>query len=230
MNARTRLTPTPKSIATLALGLIVPGLLAVITLVTTPGGVAAGPCDACPPNQDVTLAIPANVAEIEGVEERPKWIGTGVVVSIGQTICITATGIVHDGGGYSGGPDGDVSRCGDPSPSFPDWNECVAHLALIGRIRRIDTSLVDLDDGIAGPACPNSRPPACGLSPTLYGPGHVGAAFTVTATEAGQIELALNDGDTDNNSGGFSARVQVLACGPTATEPMAWGRVKSLFR
>ncbi len=230
MKDRVRMSRAWRGIAIAALGVIVLCLSAGVALVATPSGAKAEPCDACPPNQDVTVAVPANVAEIEGIEERPKWIDTGVVVSVGQTICVTSSGSVQDGGGYSGGPNGDLSLCGDPSPSFPDWNECVAHLALIGRIRRFDNSLVDLDDGVAGPACPNSRPPSCGLSPTLYGPGHVGASFTGTASDAGVIELALNDGDTNNNAGGFSARVQVLQCGPTASEPMAWGRVKSLFR
>ena len=206
-----------------------PALFGVVTLLAMSCDAVAGPCNACPPNQDVAIAIIANVAEIEGVEERPKWWDTGVDVIVGQTICITASGTVFDGGGYAGDPNGNLLLCGDPSPTFPDWNECVAHLALVGRIRRPDNIRVWLDDGVPGAACPNGRPPVCGPFPTLFGPGHVGISFAGTASDAGRIELALNDGDTDNNSGSFTARVKTLLC-PTATETMPWGRIKGLYR
>ena len=158
----------------------------------------AGSAGICPPagscSTPVTREIPSRTPEPGDPNQRPIWVRTNVFIQVGDQLTITATGHVDDGGGFSAGPDGN-GFVGDPQAQFPDWYQTVAHLSLVGRLRLLsDTTMtVALDD--------NAN--ANGLS----GPGFVGSAFSMVATASGSVELAVNDGDTGNNSGAFYASI-----------------------
>jgi len=196
----------------------------VCTRFSSQSPVFAQSCDgACPDPVDV----PADVPEPGDPNHRPIWVRTGVFADAGETLCIETWGIVDDnifGGGVEAGPNG-ADFCGDLNPNLPDWYNDIAHLCLAGRVRlESDTTQVRrLDDHVDGDPCPNVE------GSFLWGPGHIGEAFTMVADQAGWVELAVNDGDTANNSGSFTATICVLP-GPTATRDVTWGRIKSLYR
>ncbi|MBI3005381.1 MAG: Ig-like domain-containing protein, partial [Ignavibacteriales bacterium] len=81
-----------------------------------------------------TAGLTANVPEPGDPSQRPRWVPTGIVVEVGDTLVVMATGLVNDGGGNSAGPNG-TGIGGDPNPSFPDWYNSVSHISLIGRLR-----------------------------------------------------------------------------------------------
>ena len=171
----------------------------------------------CLCNDIITLEIPGTIPEPGDPQGRPMWIDTGILVSAGTTLCLTATGQVADGGGNVTGPNGMPDLCGDPNPSFPNWYNDVAHTALIGRLRLMSDpgTVVRLDDSI-------DEDPCSGL-------GHVGETFEMTLSSAGYIELAVNDGDTGNNTGSYSVQICTTE-GVVAAQKATWGAVKGLYR
>lgn len=195
-------------------------LLLVVIMILPSMSMAESCAEFC--DVPVVVSVPSHEPDPDDPNQRPRWISTGVFVQAGETLCIETSGQVNDGGGYVAGPNG-TSFCGDPNPNYPDWYNDIAHICLIGRLRldSDSTAVMRLDDGIDGDQCDGEG--------FLWGPGHVGGSFSMVSSDTGWIELAVNDGDTFNNSGAFIASICVLS-DATATQSVTWGRVKSLYR
>jgi hypothetical protein len=108
-----------------------------------------------------------------------SYTDTGLDLSAGRKVTVTASGTVSPGPGVTAGPDG------APDPAFRPFNVQVDgkpldanHAALIGKI----------DDG----------------TPFL-----VGSHKTFTADRPGRFFLGINDGGVSNNSGSYQATVTV---------------------
>ena len=119
-----------------------------------------------------------------------SWFGTGISVSSGQSISITASGTVQPSTAKDifAGPDGtfEVDNWQTSYSFRSDWG----HEALIARI------------GAAGD------------------PIFIGTSTTFTAPTGGEVWLGVNDIDPGNNAGGFVAEVclgQAPALTPTPT-------------
>jgi hypothetical protein len=118
-----------------------------------------------------SLAVPAT----------QPYTDTGIDVSAGQKVTVTASGTIH----HAPGAQATATPDGAPDPNLRQFNVQVNgkpldanHAALIGKI----------GDG----------------TPFL-----VGSHKTFTADHAGRLFLGINDGGVDNNSGSFQATVSV---------------------
>jgi hypothetical protein len=128
------------------------------------------------------------------LHNRPKWNPTFINFNKGDSIIISASGTVNDGGGYSAGPNG-TGIGGDPVFAFPDWYNDISHIALIGRLKLNDSTYLPVRNEI--------EPYTTGI----YGSGFVGSQFKMQVAQACTLELSVNDGDSQNNSGEFTALI-----------------------
>ncbi|MGO9082572.1 MAG: hypothetical protein ACLQDY_26690 [Streptosporangiaceae bacterium] len=115
-----------------------------------------------------------------------KWTDTGVTLTAGDTLGITAAGQVYIDPSYPQGPDGDPSctpavNYSAASATFPAPN--LACWSLVGRIGN-------------GP------------------PFEVGSSTSVTAS-SGRLYLGVNDGDFSDNSGSWNVRIKIGGLPPS---------------
>lgn len=127
-----------------------------------PGGGDRSP-EASPERRVVTVA---------GTQQ---WTDSGIDVTVGDRIQVTATGTVFHNGSSSAGPDG------APDPGLRAFNilKDADHAGLLGRVGETGASF------------------------------HLGGQATLTVPAAGRLYLGINDVGVDNNSGAYTATVEV---------------------
>ena len=118
---------------------------------------------------------PSPERRVVTVAGTQQWTDSGIDVTVGDRIQVTATGTVFHNGSSNTGPDG------APDPGLRAFNilKDADHAGLLGRVGETGTSF------------------------------HVGGRATLTVPATGRLYLGINDVGVDNNSGAYTATVEV---------------------
>jgi hypothetical protein len=148
------------------------------------------------------------------VTANPLWTDTGITISAGEVVAISASGTWSWDGNEAIGPDGDPTG----EPHFDDFQ----HFGNGDKGRLIGFIGLDPFQGHWGDG---------EYFPQLYGYLSVGSTLTFVAGVSGELWLGFNDDAVSkaisDNSGSVLADISFLT---VSSVPLTWARVKALYR
>jgi hypothetical protein len=157
--------------------------------------------------------VSARAGTVVDVSANPPWTDTGLILSSGDVVSITASGLWCCTPLFCTGPDGDYW-----TTHWDDWQ----HFDDNDKGRLI---------GFVGPDPYQGHWGDADFFPQPSGYISIGSTATFIVTSPGRLWVGINDGavsmEVDDNSGSVIADITVAT---TATAPATWGTIKSMYR